>query len=170
MLIHITFWTGLAAGLLGLAVSVATGWACVGLIRQSLLASMKTTIECYRIELEEMKTDVVALKEKMAKMEKAARLTTAQLGMALRLIELFDRIVSLYVKRRAALPTAFVSQMDAAIQELAEFRERATLELESQEISQSFYDWIVTRATLSGPELFGARMPDAAPEAKHEPA
>ena len=111
-----------------------------------------------------MKAQLASLRDELAKIKKDGRLKTAQLGMALRVIEYFERVVTIYAKRRTGLPAPFVAQMDGAIKELADFRERATLDLESQEINQDFYEWIVARATISGPDLFGARVAGDAPE------
>lgn len=172
MLLHLNFWAGLLTACVSLMILIGGGLAANGMIRKGSLDAAKSALETYeksivalRAEhretqslLETAQSDISELKTTVRRLERDGKLKTAQLGMALRVIEHFEQFVTVYAKNRSRLSAEVCAAMDARLRELTAFRERAALELETEEINQDFYDWLVARATLSGPEMFGARL------------
>lgn len=134
------------------------GAAAFGYIKKSILdmtlsiiAALKEQIELLESKVYSVEQENKQTKRELIRLRKERELTSKQLAVSLRLIEYFERVITVVIKGRPRMPGDLVSQIDTGMQELARFRDQAALDLESMEVNREHYDWLLTREAIMGP-------------------
>ncbi len=132
--------------------------ALLGAVKKTILDTLLQTVGALKERIKTLEDDTKRLgdenktmKGEMQRMRAEGEMTSKQLAASLRVIEYFERIITVVVKGRPRLPEDLAAQIDKAMSDLARFREQATLDIESLEVNRSHYDWLLAREAIMGP-------------------